>query len=637
MARMNFSIRGTLIAGLASMICLSAAAAGVDNVVGIVNAGSPVPDAGLDLDGYAYAANLLGTSITWSGSTFTLGAPGVLDAMSDVTVPLPAGNDSALNILAAAVWGDQLDQTFVVTYTDGSTTSVTQSVSDWCNGASYAGETQVVSMPYRIAATGATNERPVYLYGYSLAVDSAKTVQSITLPQNRNVVVLGIAAVAAGPDNVVGIGTNGAAVPDGGLDGLGNVYSVTPLGKSIVWAGSTFTFGAPDVLDAVSGGTVSLSGSGSTLNLLATGVDGNQANQTFVVTYTDGTTASFKQSLSDWFTPQNYAGESKVSQMAYRLSSSGAAQDLTMYLYGYSFAIDSAKTVKSITLPANRDVVVLASSISKTSSVPFVAAAPSLSPAPGTYTAAQTVKLSDSTSQALIYYTTNGATPTTSSSLYTAGTPIEISSTTTVKAIAVASGYTSSAVTTGTFTISVPTTLKISGTPSTAAEVGEFYSFTPTVVASSGSTLTYAVANRPAWATFSTATGTLSGTPSASSAGTDANIAISVSNGKQSAALAAFSIDVAAAVASDSGTVTLSWTEPTKNTNGTPLTNLAGYTVHYGTNTSALSKQLSVSSATTTDAEIGNLTAGTWYFEVAAVNTMGIESQFTSAVSKTVP
>ena len=42
--------------------------------------------------------------------------------------------------------------------------------------------------------------------------------------------------------------------------------------------------------------------------MLATGVHGNQANQTFVVTYTDGTTSSITQSLSDWFTPQNYRG-----------------------------------------------------------------------------------------------------------------------------------------------------------------------------------------------------------------------------------------------------------------------------------------------------------------------------------------
>jgi hypothetical protein len=96
------------------------------------------------------------------------------------------------------------------------------------------------------------------------------------------------------------------------------------------------------------------------LNLLGTGVDGNQANQTFVVTYTDGTTSTFTQSLSDWYTPQGYTGESTVLTMAYRVAASGAESPGPLYLYGYSFALNSAKTVASLTLPNNDDVVILA-------------------------------------------------------------------------------------------------------------------------------------------------------------------------------------------------------------------------------------------------------------------------------------
>jgi hypothetical protein len=64
--------------------------------------------------------------------------------------------------------------------------------------------------------------------------------------------------------------------------------------------------------------------------------------------------------LSDWFTPQHYAGESIVSTMSYRLTSTGAQDARTFYLDGYSLAINNSKTVKSITLPKNRNVVVLA-------------------------------------------------------------------------------------------------------------------------------------------------------------------------------------------------------------------------------------------------------------------------------------
>ena len=82
------------------------------------------------------------------------------------------------------------------------------------------------------------------------------------------------------------------------------------------------------------------------------------------------------------------------------------------------------------------------------------AAAPTFSPAAGTYTSAQSVALSDTTSGAKIYYTTNGTTPTTGSTLYSA--PIAVSAATTVKALATATGYTNSAVATAVYTITPP-------------------------------------------------------------------------------------------------------------------------------------------------------------------------------------
>ena len=81
-----------------------------------------------------------------------------------------------------------------------------------------------------------------------------------------------------------------------------------------------------------------------------------------------------------------------------------------------------------------------------------IAATPAFSPISGTFTAPQSVTISDSTAGAAIYYTTNGTTPTTLSSVYSSAIPV--SSTTTIEAMAVVSGYTNSAVASGTFTIS---------------------------------------------------------------------------------------------------------------------------------------------------------------------------------------
>jgi len=187
-----------------------------------------------------------------------------------------------------------------------------------------------------------------------------------------------------------------------------------------------------------------------------------------------------------------------------------------------------------------------------------------------------------------------------------------------------------------TFTLSAPPvarTLQISGTPAPTAEIGQFYSFRPTVVASAGSSLTYAVANKPAWAQFSATTGTLSGTPSTGSVATDANIVVSVSNGAQSAALPAFNITVQPALA---GTASLSWSRPTENTDGTPLTDLAGYVIRYGTSSTALNNKTSVASASATGAKITNLSPGNWSFAVSAINTANVESRLSAIVGKTI-
>jgi hypothetical protein len=129
----------------------------------------------------------------------------------------------------------------------------------------------------------------------------------------------------------------------------------------------TFAFGIPGVNDAVSSTTISLPvGNYSLLTMLAVGANGNQINQPFIVTYTDGTTSTFTQSISNWDAPQNYSGESQVLSMPYAVGSTGAASSLygPFYLYGYSFALNSAKVVQSIQLPSDRNVVVLAIDLS---------------------------------------------------------------------------------------------------------------------------------------------------------------------------------------------------------------------------------------------------------------------------------
>ena len=172
-------------------------------------------------------------------------------------------------------------------------------------------------------------------------------------------------------------------------------------------------------------------------------------------------------------------------------------------------------------------------------------------------------------------------------------------------------------------------TLSISGTPSTQVRVGQAYSFQPTVK-SSGGTVGFSIQNKPPWATFSVATGQLAGTPGSSNVGTFANITITATDGAATASLPGFSLTVA-----QNGTVTLNWNVPTTNTNGTPLTDLAGYSIDYGTAASMLNESVAVSNPATTTYTIQNLTSGTWYFAITAVTSAGTHSALSNVVSTT--
>lgn len=173
----------------------------------------------------------------------------------------------------------------------------------------------------------------------------------------------------------------------------------------------------------------------------------------------------------------------------------------------------------------------------------------------------------------------------------------------------------------------------ISGAPATSATVGEAYSFIPNASDPDGQRLTFSITNRPTWAQFDTATGRLSGTPASGNIGSTSNIVISVSDGQDAVSLPAFSLAVVNPV--PQGSATLSWSPPTSNVDGTPVTNLAGYRVKYGQQASNLSETVSVPSPGITSVVIENLSAGTWYFAVSAYTTANIESDLSNLAQKT--
>lgn len=182
-------------------------------------------------------------------------------------------------------------------------------------------------------------------------------------------------------------------------------------------------------------------------------------------------------------------------------------------------------------------------------------------------------------------------------------------------------------------TSDAPTALSLSGKPASSAVVGTTYNFSPSVTAAAGSKLTYSIQNKPVWASFDTNSGALSGAPDASNVGTYANIVISASDGSANASLAAFSITVTDVT---SGTATVSWTIPTTNSDGTPLTNLGGFRIYYGTAANSMTQVAQIANPTVSTYAVTNLAPATWYFGVKAYTSPGVESAISNIANKVI-
>jgi len=303
------------------------------------------------------AITITGTSGTLRSTTtisLAVVVPNFSLTISNSAVSLPRSSGVATAISIAAVNGFTGSVSLAASGLPGGVTAA-------FSPASSATASQLTLTASSAAVAGTST---VTVTGISAGLSHTATLALTVLAPSAGTTPVNLASVF----NVTGIAIDGTTFPpvglDSGLNGTGTDYSASLLGTQQTLGGTTLYFGTPGVPDAVTGGTVSLpAGQFSTIKVLATAVNGSQPSQRFVVTYTDGTTSSFVQSLSDWFTPQNYAGESKVLTMPYRDTSNGVKDNRTFLLYGYSFSLNPAKRVSSITLPNNRNVVVLAISL----------------------------------------------------------------------------------------------------------------------------------------------------------------------------------------------------------------------------------------------------------------------------------
>ena len=202
--------------------------------------------------------------------------------------------------------------------------------------------------------------------------------------------------------------------------------------------------------------------------------------------------------------------------------------------------------------------------------------------------------------------------------------------------ITVSDGVATASLPAFTLTVSAPPNRAptISGTPSTTVIQGSAYAFTPSASDPDGNALSFSIVNKPAWATFSASTGALTGTPAAGDVGTTSGIVITVSDGTVAASLPAFSLTVQAV---GTASVTLSWTPPTQNTDGSALTNLAGYKVYWGTVQGTYPNSVTINNPGISAYVVTNLGANTYYFVTTSINSTGVESAYSNVASKTLP
>ena len=154
------------------------------NLDGITNDNN-TSNGNLDGQGNSYSANQLGSPVSLNGLSFDIVAVGGNDVVQGLGQTV---GDAIGAMRASTSWARPSTasrSTFTVTFTDGSTTQLTQALDDWTSDNGQTGEKVALSMRYR----NPTPSSEVYLYGYNIPLDPAKTVASITMPGGGNVKV----------------------------------------------------------------------------------------------------------------------------------------------------------------------------------------------------------------------------------------------------------------------------------------------------------------------------------------------------------------------------------------------------------------------------------------------------------------
>lgn len=162
--------------------------------------------------------------------------------------------------------------------------------------------------------------------------------------------------------------------------------------------------------------------------------------------------------------------------------------------------------------------------------------------------------------------------------------------------------------------------------------VGRSLTITPEVTGRSTEALTYSLSNGPPWLSVSPTTGELSGTPTPADVGRYERVRITVSDGRSRSS---YFITITVTETADAR-ATVSWEAPAERTDGSPLTDLAGFRIYFGEKPHNLRYVIEVADPGARSWVVTDLTPGTWYFAATAYDESGSESAHSNAVSKVI-
>ncbi len=309
------------------------------------------------------------SAVYYNGVTFTWAnaAAGQYDnyTATGQTIPIvPSPNATTLGFIGATNAGPA-SGTATITYTDGSTQTFTLTMSDWTlgggSGSVATGNQKIATMTYRNTQTGAQKIN-VYLFYTDVALQSGKTIQSITLPNQSKIHIFALGTRSASVYNNAGISTDGStsfvnfdnvedSLSASALQNAGFVPGapVNVNGVSFTWPNAAF--GQYDNYVA-SGQVIPVTpvSNATTLAFLGTATNGATSG-TATITYTDGSTQTFTLGFTDWAKSTLSFGNTIAAVLPY-YNVAGGQSNAARYLYYAEVSLNATKTVKSVTLPS---------------------------------------------------------------------------------------------------------------------------------------------------------------------------------------------------------------------------------------------------------------------------------------------